>query len=107
MSNKFKGLSLLTNPLFMAIFTKAQLSFSNYIFEKILHLTSRINGPVTKRGNFFKRIPQQNTTDAEIKVPSAENPKLSRVFSDIPRVGQNIASHASPGIHSGTPRFSY
>ena len=32
--------------------------------------------------------------DAEIKIPSAENPKLSKAPSFQPGVGQNIALHA-------------
>ena len=39
--------------------------------------------------------PQRSTADAEIKVPSGENPELTNGLSLKPGVGQNIATHAS------------
>ena len=40
--------------------------------------------------------PAVGAADAEIKVPSVENPKLIDVLSLKPAVGQNIATHALP-----------
>ena len=41
--------------------------------------------------------PHWATEDAEIKVPSVENPELTNVLPALkPGVGQNIATHASP-----------
>ena len=34
--------------------------------------------------------------DAEVKVPSVQNPELTNVLPVKPKVGQNIAMHASP-----------
>ena len=39
---------------------------------------------------------QSCTADAEISVPSVENPELTNVLPLKPGVGQNIAVHASP-----------
>ena len=44
--------------------------------------------------------PQWGTANAEVKVPSAENPALSKVFSFKPGLDQNIVLHASPAARN-------
>ena len=43
-----------------------------------------------------------DTADAEIRVPSADNPKLSKVLSFEPGVSQNTASQALPAARNST-----
>ena len=45
---------------------------------------------------FFSDDWQSGTTEAEIKVPSVENPELANVLPLNPGICQNIATHASP-----------
>ena len=52
-------------------------------------LVSPIFGPFTR-----------GTAEAEIKVPSAENPELSAVLSVKPGGGQNIVLHVSPAARN-------
>ena len=44
----------------------------------------------------FVLSPHWGTADADITVPSVENPELTNVLRLKPGVGQNIAMHASP-----------
>ena len=45
---------------------------------------------------FFSDDWQSDTTEAEIKVPSVENPELANVLHLNPGICRNIATHASP-----------
>ena len=44
--------------------------------------------------------PYWGTTDAEIRVPFAENPELSKVLCLEPGVGDNVALHALPAARN-------
>ena len=59
--------------------------------------TYALNRGFVKRLTSLARLPLMGYyMHAEIKVPSVENPKLSKVLSSKPGAGQNIAMHASP-----------
>ena len=49
-----------------------------------------------RRTSLVSCIPPQGIADAEIKIPSAENPALSKFLSCALGVGENIALRASP-----------
>ena len=55
------------------------------------------------QGSSWCNDPQRDSADAEIKIPSAEIPVLSKPFSFKPGESQNIALHASPVASNLSP----
>ena len=68
--------------------------FVSHNIPDIIESCCLTNSAASDKFIFF---PQWGTADTEIRVPSAENPELSKVILSLkPGVGQNIALCASP-----------
>ena len=75
---------------------------TNLVYKIVIdrELAFDYDGPKAVICRFHSTLPQWVTADAEIKVPSVENPELTHVLPLKLGVGQNLSMHASPAARN-------